>query len=207
MARLPSLLIPGQLDLFSVPVVVATPVQTLSVIPGRRARHEPRGFVYDLAVYFDVINQVIFKGVLLPPTLRWSRNRWKSTLGLCDVKKRVITLNTTLDDARVPDLVVAAVLHHEMLHLYLGISEGPNGGRMFHTPRFRAAEKVFPGFAESERWIKEQWPLRGRPARKQRDPDGKFLSYLKAMEPVITPRAARILSDHDSAPTLPMTDR
>ncbi len=185
MPRLPSLLVPDQMDLFALPVAVIaiTSVETLPTIPGRRARHEPRGTIYNLAEYFDTINRVIFKGGLVPVTLRWSRNRWKNTLGLCDVKTRVITLNTCLDDARVPDLVVAAIMHHEMLHLYLGISEGPNGGRMFHTPQFRAAEKVFPGFEASENWISANWPLRGRPAKKSRPAECRFLQYLKSIDP------------------------
>jgi hypothetical protein len=120
---------------------------------------------------------------LEPCVLRWSRNRWHLTLGICDVKKRVVTLNRALDDARVPEMVVASVVHHEMLHLYFGISEGPNGTKRYHTPQFRAAEKRFPGYAESEKWIANNWPLRGRPAKKLRGQDDGFLSYLALMFP------------------------
>ena len=57
----------------------------------------------------------MFKHELRPPVIRWSRNRWRYTLGLCDIQRRVITMNTALDDARIPEKVGAVVMHHEML--------------------------------------------------------------------------------------------
>jgi hypothetical protein len=92
-------------------------------------------------------------------------------------------MNRALDDARVPEMVIASVLHHEMLHLYLGVSEGPNGTQRFHTPQFRAAEKIFPGHAESEKWIADKWPLRGRPAKRRKTEESSFLAYLALMYP------------------------
>jgi hypothetical protein len=133
--------------------------------------------------FFKIINRTVFKNTLAPCVLRWSRNRWKLTLGLCDVKRRVITLNCALDDARVPDMVVAQVIHHEMLHLHYGFSEAKNGTRRFHTPEFRAAEKIFPGFADVEKWLGQSWPLRGRPAKRQRVTENQFLTYLEMMCP------------------------
>jgi hypothetical protein len=205
LTRIPSLLLPGQLDLFAIPAAPISDV-TRPKIEGRRARHEPRGQVYNLATYFDVINSVIFKGQLAAPTLRWSRNRWRYTLGLCDVKKRVISLNVSLDDARVPELVVAAVLHHEMLHLLFGVSEGPNGGRRFHTPQFRTAERIFPGYLESEKWLGSNWPLRGRPARKPREQETSFLSYLNSLDPFTLSRVHRLTGPARST-TLEFPDR
>ncbi len=79
------------------------------------------------------------------------------------------------------EMVVAGVMHHEMLHLYFGITEGPTGGRRFHTPEFRAAERLFPGYKTVEEWLRDNWPLRGRPARKPRPSTGGFLSYLAMM--------------------------
>jgi hypothetical protein len=183
MTRIPGVFMIEQLSLFD---AVETPAAEPFVVPvthGRSPRHEPKGSVYDLERFFKVINKVVFKGCLEPCVMRWSRNRWQMTLGLCDVKKRVITLNTILDDARVPDVVVAQVLHHEMLHLYFGISEGPSGTRRFHTPQFRAAEKIFPGYAEATAWIEQNWPLRGRPAKRPREMDHTFLTYLGLMAP------------------------
>jgi hypothetical protein len=147
----------------------------------RGPRHQPKGEVYDLQVFFDVINQVMFKGGLPQPVIRWSRNRWRYTLGLCEVERCVVTLNDALDDARVPEMVVAGVMHHEMLHLYFGVSEGPNGGRRYHTPEFRAAEKMFPAYTSVEEWLRDNWPMRGRPAKKPRPSSGGFLQYLSMM--------------------------
>jgi len=177
MSRAPAFMLLEQMDLFSVP-----PPPVPAIDPAKsRSRHEPKGKIYDLDDYFRTINQIVFKNTLTPPVLRWSRNRWHQTLGICDTKRSVITLNTSLDDARVPDVVVAAVMHHEMLHLHFGISEGPDGRRRVHTPQFRAAEKLFPGFTESEKWIEENWPLRGRPAKRPRPVSQSFLAYLALM--------------------------
>jgi len=180
MSRIPSLLILEQLDLFA---REAPPPQPPPPPLSRPPQHKPRGDVYDLERFFDVLNRTAFKNELASCAMRWSRNRWYLTLGLCDVKRRVITLNRSLDDARVPEMVVAAVLHHEMLHLYLGVSEGPDGRQRCHTPQFRAAEKAFPSHADSEKWISENWPLRGRPAKRVRSVEGSFLDYLALMCP------------------------
>ena len=178
MSKLPSLLIAEQIELFDVHLVRPEPLPTPAT---SKARHEPKGSVYDLAKFFDVINRTVFKGALEPAVLRWSRNRWHLTLGLCDVKKRVITINRALDDARMPEMVVAAIVHHEMLHLYFGVSEGPAGQQRYHTPQFRTAERRFPAYAESEKWIADNWPLRGRPATRRRSEEHSFLAYLALM--------------------------
>ena len=184
---------PHQYELFGKAVeVLATTASAAGTPPpvqsGRRdPRHNPRGLVYDLQQCFDIINDVMFKHELRPPVIRWSRNRWRYTLGLCDIQRRVITMNSALDDARIPEMVVAGVMHHEMLHLYFGITEGPKGGRRFHTPEFRAAGRLFPAYTAVEEWLRDQWPLRGPPARKPRPVTSGVLAYLAMM--------------HGSAPT------
>jgi hypothetical protein len=179
MSRAPAFMLLEQLDMFT------RPEPPVPVVPPEksRSRHEPRGKVYDMEEYFNIINRVVFKNVLEPSVLRWSRNRWSYTLGICETKRRVITLNRSLDDARVPDVVIASIMHHEMLHLHFGISEGPDGRRRVHTPQFRAAEKLFPGFVESEKWVNDNWPLRGRPATRPRATEQSFLRYLMLMYP------------------------
>ena len=107
MSRAPAFMLLEQLDFFAVP-----PPPAPEIDPAKsRSRHEPQGKVYDLDEYFRTINRVVFKNALAAPVLRWSRNRWRFTLGICDTKRRVITLNTSLDDARVPDGGGAAITH------------------------------------------------------------------------------------------------
>ncbi|MBU0509876.1 SprT-like domain-containing protein [bacterium] len=178
MTRIPAVLIAEQIELFPVEILRPEPVPTPET---SRARHQPAGDVYDLGNFFEVINRTVFKGALEPCVLRWSRNRWSQTLAICDVKKRVITVNRALDDARIPEMVIASIVHHEMLHLYFGVSEGPHGRQRYHTPQFRVAERRFPGFAESEKWLADHWPLRGRPAKRRRPEERSFLSYLALM--------------------------
>ncbi|MCB9367028.1 MAG: SprT-like domain-containing protein [Calditrichaeota bacterium] len=184
---------PHQFELFGLvaePVIPAAEPEPTQFTSRRGPKHKPQGLVYDLQSCFDVINEVMFKRELRQPVIRWSRNRWRYTLGLCDVEKRVITINSALDDARIPEMVVAGVMHHEMLHLYFGITEGPNGGRRFHTPEFRAAERLFPAYVTVEDWLRDNWPLRGRPARKPRPSTGGFLSYLSMMHGGVSTAAA-----------------
>jgi hypothetical protein len=65
--------------------------------------------------------------------------------------------------------------------LYFGFSENARGQRRFHTPDFRNAERLFPGFETTEKWVAEHWPLRGRPAKKSRPAEASFLTYLAVM--------------------------
>ncbi|MBM3324147.1 MAG: SprT family zinc-dependent metalloprotease [Calditrichaeota bacterium] len=135
-----------------------------------------RGQVYDLDEFFRILNERYLWNRLTRPVLRWSRNRWRIVLGICDVERGVITLNRALDDSRVPDIVVASTLFHEMLHLHFGIEEDANGRRRVHPPEFKRAEKGLPGYHEAEIWIKKCFPLRGRPAKKPRETMARFLS-------------------------------
>jgi hypothetical protein len=161
-----------QLDLFA--VRPGPPVLTQAARRG--PRDAPRGQAYDLTDFFAILNQHYLWNPLPRPVLRWSRNRWRIVLGLCDVERRVITLNRALDDARVPDIVIASTLFHELLHLHFGITEGTDGRRRVHPPEFKRAEKSLPGYHEAEIWLKNQFPLRGRPATKPRDEANRFLS-------------------------------
>jgi len=161
-----------QLDLFAV-----TPGPAVLTQAARRGpRDAPRGQAYDLTDFFQILNQHYLWNELPRPVLRWSRNRWRIVLGLCDVERHVITLNRALDDARVPDIVIASTLFHELLHLHFGVTEGADGRRRVHPPEFKRAEKSLPGYHEAEIWLKNHFPLRGRPATKPRESANLFLS-------------------------------
>lgn len=69
----------------------------------------------------------------------------------------VIRVHRVLDSSKVPEVVVASVLHHEMVHHLLTIRRGPDAGRR-HGPEFRRFEELFPGCEASERWIERELP-------------------------------------------------
>ena len=160
----------NQLELFKV-----APNVPLKPRRPRRIRDAPKGQAYDLDVFFRILSERYLWNRIERPVLRWSRNRWRVVLGICDFESRVITINRALDDARIPDIVIASTLFHELLHLHFGITEGKNGRHRIHPPEFKRAEKSLPGYQEAEIWLNEHFPLRGRPAKKPREHAKSFL--------------------------------
>ncbi len=163
----------NQLELFASAADISRPETS---VRRRGPKDAPQGSVYDLSLFFRILNERYLWNHLSRPVLRWSRNRWRVVLGVCDFEARAITINRALDDARVPDIVVVSTLFHEMLHLYFGITEGKNGRQRLHPPEFKRAEKALPGYHEAEVWLDRHFPLRGRPAKKPRAETSVFLS-------------------------------
>lgn len=116
------------------------------LISGARGKH------YDLEKLFHQLNQQYFAGRLPRPALTWSQRRTRRTFGHYDAAHQTIVISRTLDDARVPELVVAYVLYHEMLHIKHGVTH-VNGRRCVHTPAFQEDERRFAGYDEASAWL------------------------------------------------------
>jgi hypothetical protein len=126
-----------------------------SALPGR---------VHDLEAIRDEVNGRYFGG-LLGVAIGWARNgrphrgrrgrrrrRAILKLGSWSPEDRTVRIHPVLDHESVPRLVVASIVHHELLHAELE-PEVRAGRRRLHTPEFRRREREFASHDEAQRWI------------------------------------------------------
>ena len=131
-------------------------------------RLRPVGEHHDLQAIRDEVRDRYF-GEDLQVDITWGRRpprrrgrRRSIHLGTYDERRNLIRIHRRLDHPRVPLLVVASVVHHEMLHAAFP-AETVRGRRRLHPPEFRARERTFHGHAEAEAWIEANlsWLLGG----------------------------------------------
>ena len=128
----------------------------------RPARVEPRGRVHDLQAIFDRVNAEQFEGVV-EARIGWGPNRGRGRrrtikTGVYVQDARLIRIHPALDRREVPELYVAAVVFHEMLHQVVPAVER-NGRRVVHGPEFRRRERAYPGYESAKRWEEENLSL------------------------------------------------
>ncbi|HLE85082.1 MAG TPA: hypothetical protein VJG13_12140 [Thermoanaerobaculia bacterium] len=120
--------------------------------------------MHDLAAIRDEVNGRYFGGGLRV-AIGWARNgrphrsrrgqrrrRAILKLGSWSPEDRTVRIHPVLDHESVPRLVVASIVHHELLHAELE-PEVREGRRRLHTPEFRRREREFAGHDEAQRWI------------------------------------------------------
>ena len=126
----------------------------------RRKHVRTRGAHHDLARIFEELERSYFPDAMTGVRITWGpalsrrrRRRRSIQLGLYIPDDRLIRMHRALDQSWVPAFYVAGVVFHEMLHHCMPpIRKGRQV--IFHTPQFRALEKVYPHHAEAERWEK-----------------------------------------------------
>ncbi len=119
---------------------------------GRKQLTGAAGRTYNLDRIFARLNRRYFDNILPKPVLSWSARPTKRILGHHDAVHDAIVISRSLDLASVPNYVVEYVMYHEMLH----IKHKPriiNARRIFHTPMFRADEKLFAYYDEAIKWL------------------------------------------------------
>jgi predicted SprT family Zn-dependent metalloprotease len=110
---------------------------------------------FDFQACFERIHAGYF-AQLPPPRLAWSRRPPLRTLRSlrfgCYVARSPATvrLNPRLDQPWVAEVFVEHVIHHELIH-HLQACDRRRGERQ-HSPRFRAIERSFPGYARALAW-------------------------------------------------------
>ena len=124
----------------------------------RPGRVRTAGDVYDLQRLYDAVNRDYF-GNAVRARITWGRRSSRRgaghrTLGSYDETTRTIRISPYLDRRAVPSYVVENVVHHEMLHAFLGI-ESVQGRRRIHTPRFREMERRFRHYERAASWEKD----------------------------------------------------
>ncbi len=114
----------------------------------------PPARCHDLEASFDRVNSRFFAGGVPRPALAFGRSPSSHRLAWCERARRRIVFSALLDDPALPEEAIDLLMYHEVLHLVLGVG-AKNGRREIHGPRFREAERRFPGFAEVRRAIAE----------------------------------------------------
>jgi hypothetical protein len=128
--------------------------------PRRRTLLRTRGAHHDLAAIFGELEEAYFPDAMTGVAITWGprlgrrrRRRRSIQLGLYIPEDQLIRIHRALDQAWVPTFYVQSVVFHEMLHHCMPPVRRGNQV-VFHTPQFRALEKVFPYHRQAEAWEK-----------------------------------------------------
>jgi predicted metal-dependent hydrolase len=123
---------------------------------GRKILRGAQGKHYDLDEIFNLLNEMYFENLIPKPALTWSTKSTYRMLGHYDPTHQAISISQSLDDPRVPSIVIGYVVYHEMLHIKHP-TRFENGRRYSHTPAFRRDEREYLYFEEAESWIENHW--------------------------------------------------
>lgn len=134
--------------------------------PPRRRGLDLHGRWFDLLELRDEINRCYFAGALAveitwgrerpAPARRRRRRPQRRTiqLGSYTASQNLVRIHRALDRPDVPRYVVAAIVHHEMLHAAIP-PVVQDGRRAVHTAEFRRRERQFEHHAAAESWIRQ----------------------------------------------------
>ena len=123
--------------------------------PLPRALGEARGRVHDLQAIFDRLNAEHFDG-RVEARIGWGPNRGgrrRRTIktGVYVQDARLIRIHPALDRREVPEMYVATVVFHEMLHQIVPAFER-DGRRVVHGREFRRRERAYPDYGRAKVW-------------------------------------------------------
>ncbi len=143
----------------------------LSLAAKPLAEDAHKGRCHDLLPMYLTLNDRYFGGTV-DTELGWSQSgspcrkkRRSITFGSYDARAKRVVIHPVLDQRDVPELMVARVLHHEMVHAKIGDERGPSGQRIVHGRKFAAEEARFEGAREADVWFDQHLDalLRWRP--------------------------------------------
>ncbi|MCA9616517.1 MAG: hypothetical protein KC586_27355, partial [Myxococcales bacterium] len=128
---------------------ITKPRQRRTIIRTRGAHHDLK------AIYESLLPRFVesFDDVRITwgRLTRAKRGQRGLQLGTYTPSEKLVRIHPVLDQAWVPEYVVATVVHHEMLHHALPAVE-QHGKTYFHTPEFRRRERAYPDHDRTERW-------------------------------------------------------
>ena len=119
------------------------------------------GNIHHLEESFQRVNQAYFDGKLPQPHLAWSRRLTHRKFGHYQWDTDTVMVSSTLDQERVPEMVVDFVVYHELLHKKLGTKQGRQN-RIAHTREFRAAEERFNEIDQARKFLNRITQKRAR---------------------------------------------
>jgi predicted metal-dependent hydrolase len=80
------------------------------------------------------------------------RRRRSIRFGSYVPQEDLIRIHPLLDQPFVPEYFVRYIVFHEMLHAYLGRSEGLSEHALSHSPEFRQMERAYPDYVCAQAW-------------------------------------------------------
>jgi hypothetical protein len=120
---------------------------------GRKLLLSPRGHFYDLEAIFDDLSRRFFHGLMARPRMSWSQTKTRRILGHYDPAHNAIVISRIFDHPAMPRYVLEYIVYHEMLHLKHPVKLR-GSRRCVHSPEFQAEEKLFPGVADANAFLK-----------------------------------------------------
>jgi predicted metal-dependent hydrolase len=120
---------------------------------GRKLLRSPRGHFYDLDAIFEDLNRRFFHGLMARPRMSWSQTKTRRILGHYDPAHNAIVISRIFDHPAMPRYVLEYIVYHEMLHLKHPVKLR-GSRRCVHSPEFQAEEKLFPGVAQANAFLK-----------------------------------------------------
>jgi hypothetical protein len=120
---------------------------------GGTVADRPRGRYYDLEAVFRSINDDYFGGRLRRPRLTWSEIPTGFEFGYYQPSTDTLMVSLSLDAPHVPHYVVEHVMHHELLHMQLGIEISSTGRRRAHTAGFKRLERQFKHYQAADLYL------------------------------------------------------
>jgi hypothetical protein len=120
---------------------------------GRKLLLSPRGHFYDLDAIFEDLNHRFFHGLMARPRMSWSQTKTRRILGHYDPAHNAIVISRIFDHPAMPRYVLEYIVYHEMLHLKHPVKLR-GSRRCVHSPEFQAEEKLFPGVADANAFLK-----------------------------------------------------
>lgn len=121
------------------------------------------GKVYNLSLIFDELNQNYFN-TSLSVGITWGRGTSGAIrsirFGSYYDKLKLIRIHPRLDQSFVPPFVIQHVVHHEMVHAFLGSILGKGGRRLIHSEEFKEMERTYSFYAEAVAWLSDKENLK-----------------------------------------------
>ncbi len=104
-----------------------------------------------LEASFHRVNESFFEKGMEQPNLKWGKDSFRK-LGSYNFHDDSITISTLF--ASAPPSVLDYLMYHELLHKHFKF-ENKNGRSSYHSPEFRATERIFPEWKRVESQMSE----------------------------------------------------
>ncbi len=127
---------------------------------GRKQIVESPGKYHYLRDIYADLNRSFFNGQVDIRRVGWGARRSWSRLGHYDPVHHTITISPVLDSPKVPRLVVAYLLYHEMLHTLFD-RDVTGVRKRHHTAEFYATERAFPDYRAARKFLDRFCRTRG----------------------------------------------